>query len=89
MRSQPVTIHQKLVALGLAAKDGMIVEHQASLALARLPLKNQSRSQPADAPADHDQIISFASLNHARGRALKQPVANLMPGLQNGAGIAV
>src|ERR1700691_1279083 len=89
MRRQPVAIHQKLVPLRLTAKDGMVVEHEASLALARLPLKNQSRSQPADAAANHNQIKSFPSLDHARSRPFKQPVANLMTRFENGAGIPV
>src|SRR5277367_5376807 len=89
MTDQPVTVYEKLVALGLAAEDGMIVDHKAGLAVPGLALKNQRGGETANAASHDHAIVSFSGVNRGRGQALEQPIANLMPGLENRVGVAV
>ncbi len=49
----------ELVALGVAAEVVMIVEHQNARVRARGLPKEIRGSEPADAAADHDQVIHF------------------------------
>src|SRR5580658_10841166 len=89
MPDQPLAIHQKLGAFGLASKDGMIVEHKAGLPFASLALKDQPRRQPADASTHNHAIVDLSSVDHIGGKTLEQPIANLVPGLEHCARIAV
>src|SRR5207249_5457589 len=89
MRDQTVAVHQKLVALGFATENGMVVEHQARLALARLPLENQRRCQTADASAYDHTIVNFTSVDNTRGKALESAITNLMSGFEHAARISV
>ena len=89
MRDQPVAVDEEFVALGFAAEDRMVVEHQTSLARAGLPLKNQSRGQTADAAADHHAVVGFAGVDHAGGKAFKPAIANFVAGVQYRERVAV
>src|SRR5271170_5555484 len=90
MPNQSVAIDQKLVALGLAPKNRMIVEHQASLAFfSRLALKNKRRRQPADTSPNNHAIVNLAGVDRIRRSVLKQPIANLVSGLKHGPRISI
>src|ERR1700679_1448798 len=89
MSNQPVAIDENLVTLGFASENRMIVEHEAGLARTSLPLKNQRRRQPADAPANNHAIIDLARLNRICGSVLKQAIANLMSCLEHRARVSI
>ena len=51
MGDELLTVHQEFVLLGLAAKDRMVLEDQATGSSGRLPGKEQGGGEPADASA--------------------------------------
>src|SRR6516225_2751801 len=89
MADQPVTVHKKLVALGLAAENRMIVEHEAGFSRPGLALKDQRRSQTADASANHQAVVSLFRVDHICGEPLKYAVANLVSSFEHGGCVAV
>src|SRR4051812_1559653 len=54
MRDQPLSINQKLVLFGFSSENGMVLKDQTLEFRAGLPLKEQSRRQSADSPANND-----------------------------------
>ncbi len=84
-----MTIDEEFVALGFAAEDRMVVEHQASLARAGLPLKNQGRGQTADPTADHYAVVGFTSVDDGGGKTFKPAIANFVSGVQYRERVAV
>jgi len=83
MRNQAMPVHQELVAFGFTAENRMVVENKTCLAFSALLLKDQRRRQTADASAYDDAIIGFACVDDARGKALKQTIANLVASFKN------
>src|SRR5215472_11009068 len=89
MADQAVTVYEKLVALGLAAENRMIVEHEAAFSRPGLTLENQGRSQTADTSAHDHAVIDFSRVDYTRGKGLKGAVANLVTGLEHCCRIAI
>jgi len=83
MRHQPVSVHQKLVALGFATENRVIVEHQATLAETRALFKNQCPRQPTDTAAHHHTVVSLTRLDQVPSRVFEPAIANPVPRFQN------
>ena len=75
---QPVTVDLELVALGFAAEDRVIVQHQAGHAGTRPPVEDQRRGQTADAAADDDAVVRLAGLDCGRGKRVEDAVPDLV-----------
>ena len=89
MRHESVPVHQKFVALGFAAKNRVVVEYQASSVLARLALKNQGCSQPADTSAHDNAIVNFAGVDCVGGKAIERAITNLVAGFEDGGRVSI
>src|SRR5262245_32950777 len=63
MCDEPLASDNKLIALGLPAKDGPVLDHQAAPLAMRLPLEEQRCRQAADTTANHDAIKYFSSID--------------------------
>ena len=89
MREQTVPIHQEFIALRFAAKNRMIIEHQALAPSPRLPQKEKRRRKPADSAADHHAIVNFPRAYRCGRNLFKLAVANPMSCLHNFISISV
>src|SRR6266481_3753184 len=83
MRDQPCSIHFKFVLLRFAAKDRMIFQDQASFPSPGKPLEKKRSSKSADAAANHNTIINFASINRIGQEGAVRAIAHFVPGLQH------
>src|SRR5882762_3569145 len=83
MRDQALSVNFKFVLLRFAAKDRMIFQDQASFVSSGKPLKKQRGSKSADAAANHNTIINFASINRIGQEGAVRAIAHLVPGLQH------
>ena len=87
-RHETLAVDKKLVALGFAAKDRMILKNQ-TLQPGAAPLKLQRRRESTDAAADDHAVENLAGIDHF-GRILgKHLIADLMAGADHFIGIAV
>ena len=87
MGDDGVTVDAELVALGLAAEDRVVVEHET--ATAALFLEEHRRREPADPATDAHQIVQLARVIGARDGALKISVAQAMPHRHDVVSVAV
>src|SRR5262249_30778635 len=87
-RHQTLAVDKKFVALGFAAKDGMILKNQ-TLQPGAAPLKLQRRGEPTYTPTNDNAVESLARVRHF-GRILgKHLIADLMTSADHFIGIAV
>ena len=73
-----MTVDVELVALGLTAEDGVIVQHQAGHAGTRAPVENQRRGQAADAAPDDDAVMDFPGINGVGRQRVEDAVPDLV-----------
>jgi hypothetical protein len=85
---KPLAIDLEFVALGLAAEDCMIVEHQAGGVALALALEEQRRGESADPAADDHTVKHFARIRGISS-ALVHAIANVVTGGHDLVGVAV
>ena len=78
MRHHVLAVHQKLVALRLAAEDGMILQHQTGSVSTALAREKQRRRQPADPTAHHHAVVLLARVRNVGGQRIKDMIADLV-----------
>ena len=76
VRHQPVPVHVELVALGFAAEDRVVVEHQTRHPRTGTTAENQRGRQSADPATDDHAVVLFARVDGIRRQRLEGTVAN-------------
>lgn len=87
-RDEAVAVDLELVAAGLAAKDGVVLEDEAGLA-GRVLHESLRRGKSADASADDDAIVSLLGRGGLCGERVGGAVAHGVSGEHDGVGVAV
>ena len=83
MSDETLAVHDEFVTFGLAAKNGVIIQYQASLARTGESLKKECSSQSADSSAHNHTIVNFTEVDKIGGQRAELAIANLMPGKQD------
>ena len=89
MRHQAVAVDEKLIALGFAAEDRMIVDDQTVLPFACQLLEDQRSGQTADAASDDYTVAGLSRVDNVRGESFEFAVPNAVPGLHHSHRVAV
>ena len=87
--NQPLAIDHELVLLGFPAEDWMVVEHEARPALRRMALKEEGRSESADASSHHGQIDLLTGVDRVRRERVEVRVADDVCGVHDRLRVAV